>query len=172
MQLQFGRYNLQFSKTKFKKHDSYKIFDIRNLKLKMMHKIITTLTLLLTVMVLKAQNTIEVSMVNFDNDKGTVQVGLYTSAEKFLNKEFKAESSKITNKKATVVFTDVPDGVYAISCFHDEDDNGELNMFLGMMPTEDYGTSNNAPAKFGPPKWKDAKFEIKNKETKSFTIEL
>jgi uncharacterized protein (DUF2141 family) len=73
---------------------------------------------------------------------------------------------------ATVIFTNVPDGDYAVSCFHDEDDNGKLNMFMGMMPTEDYGTSNNAPANFGPPKWIDAKFEIKDGETKTFEINL
>ena len=80
--------------------------------------------------------------------------------------------SKIENETATVTFTNVPDGDYAVSCFHDEDDNGKLNMFMGLMPTEDYGTSNNAPANFGPPKWKDAKFEIKDGETKTFEINL
>ena len=137
-----------------------------------MQKIITTLTLLLTTLLLQAQNTIEVSMINFDNDKGTVKIGLYNSAGTFLNNEYKSLSSKIENETAAVTFKDVPDGVYAISCYHDEDDNGKLNMFLGMMPTEDYGTSNNAPANFGPPKWYDAKFEIKDGKTKKFTIKL
>ena len=82
------------------------------------------------------------------------------------------KKSKIENEMATVTFTNVPDGDYAVSCFHDEDDNGKLNMFMGMMPTEDYGTSNNAPANFGPPKWIDAKFEVKDGETKTFEINL
>ena len=137
-----------------------------------MQTILTTLMLLLTSLILQAQNTIEVSMVNFDSNEGTVKVGLYTSAGDFLENEYKTLSSEIKNKKATVIFTDIHDGIYSISCYHDEDNNGKLNMFLGFMPTEDYGTSKNAPANFGPPKWHDAKFEIKNGETKAFTIKL
>ncbi len=137
-----------------------------------MQTIITTITLLFTTLILQAQNTVEVKMINFDNDKGTAMVGLYNSEENFLESGFMYKKSKIENEMATVIFTNVPDGDYAVSCFHDEDDNGKLNMFMGMMPTEDYGTSNNAPANFGPPKWIDAKFEIKDGETKTFEINL
>ena len=137
-----------------------------------MQTIITTLVLIFSSLVLQAQNTVTVKMNDFDNDKGTALVGLYDSEENFLDKGFMYRKSKIENETATVTFTDVPDGVYAVSCFHDEDDNEKLNMFMGMMPTEDYGTSNNAPANFGPPKWKDAKFEVKNGETKTFDINL
>jgi len=137
-----------------------------------MQTIITTITLLFTTLILQAQNTVTVTMTDFDNDNGTALVGLYDSEETFLEKNFMSRTAKIENQTATVTFMDVPDGVYAVSCFHDEDDNKKLNMFMGMMPTEDYGTSNNAPAKFGPPKWKDAKFEINNSETKTFEINL
>ncbi|WP_339698048.1 DUF2141 domain-containing protein [uncultured Marixanthomonas sp.] len=137
-----------------------------------MQTIITIITLLFTTLILQAQNTVTVTMTDFDNDNGTALVGLYDSEETFLEKNFMSRTAKIENQTATVTFMDVPDGVYAVSCFHDEDDNKKLNMFMGMMPTEDYGTSNNAPAKFGPPKWKDAKFEINNSETKTFEINL
>ena len=134
-----------------------------------MQTIITTITLLFTTLILQAQNTVEVKMINFDNDKGTAMVGLYNSEENFLESGFMYKKSKIENEMATVIFTNVPDGDYAVSCFHDEDDNGKLNMFMGMMPTEDYGTSNNAPANFGPPKWIDAKFEIKDGDCLLYT---
>ena len=137
-----------------------------------MQTIITTLVLIFTSLILQAQNTVTVTMTGFDNDKGTAMVGLYNSEENFLESGLMYSKSKIENETATVTFTNVPDGDYAVSCFHDEDDNGKLNMFMGLMPTEDYGTSNNAPANFGPPKWKDAKFEIKDGETKTFEINL
>ncbi|PVW15710.1 DUF2141 domain-containing protein [Marixanthomonas spongiae] len=137
-----------------------------------MQTIITTVVLVLSSFVLQAQNTIKVKMLDFDNDKGHVLVGLYDTQEHFLDKAFMSRKATIENNTATVTFTNVPDGVYAVSCFHDEDDNEKLNMFMGMMPTEDYGTSKNAPANFGPPKWKDAKFEVKNGETKIFNIKL
>ncbi|MAO11294.1 MAG: hypothetical protein CMC07_10520 [Flavobacteriaceae bacterium] len=137
-----------------------------------MQTIITTLVLIFTSLILQAQNTVTVTITGFDNDKGTAMVGLYNSEENFLESGLMYSKSKIENETATVTFTNVPDGDYAVSCFHDEDDNGKLNMFMGLMPTEDYGTSNNAPANFGPPKWKDAKFEIKDGETKTFEINL
>jgi len=137
-----------------------------------MQTVLTYLTLLLTGMLLHAQNTIEVNMTGFGSDHGTVMVGLYDTEDTFLGTPQKSFSSEILDKKANVTFTDIPDGIYAISCYHDEDENGELNMILGFYPKEDYGTSNNAPARFGPPKWEDAKFEIKNGEIATFDIKL
>lgn len=137
-----------------------------------MQTIINYFALLLTGMLLQAQNTVEVTMTNFSNDNGTVKVGLYSNEGTWLEKEFKAEDAKITNKTAKVTFTDVPDGVYAVSCFHDEDNDGVFKMFMGMIPVEDYACSNGATGMFGPPKWSDAKFELKNNETKQVPIKL
>jgi len=137
-----------------------------------MQTVLTYLTLLLTGMLLHAQNTIEVNMSGFESNDGTVVVGLYDNKGSFLKTSHISLNSKIKNKMADVTFEDIPDGIYAISCYHDEDDNGKLDMFLGMYPKEPYGTSNNAPARFGPPKWDDAKFEIKNGEIATFDIQL
>jgi len=128
--------------------------------------------LFLTGFLLQAQNTLEVSMAGFENNDGKVLVGLYNTEGDFLEKIYQGTSSEIVNNKATVTFSDVPDGVYAISCFHDEDDNGKFNMLFGFIPTESFGTSNNAPAMFGPPKWEDAKFEVKNNQKLKFNIKL
>jgi len=111
-------------------------------------------------------------MSGFESNDGTVVVGLYDNKGSFLKTSHRSLNSKIKNKMADVTFEDIPDGIYAISCYHDEDDNGKLDMFLGMYPKEPYGTSNNAPARFGPPKWDDAKFEIKNGEIATFDIQL
>lgn len=137
-----------------------------------MHTVLTYLTLLLTGMLLQAQNTIEVNMTGFETNNGTLVVGLYDSKESFLDSAQTYTKSKIDSKNVNVSFKDIPDGTYAISCYHDEDDNGKLDMFLGFYPKEPYGTSNNAPARFGPPKWEDAKFEIKKGEIATFDIQL
>ncbi len=137
-----------------------------------MHTIISYLILLLTGMVMHGQNTVKVSIRDFDNDNGHVRVGLYNEENKFLSETYKAVKKEIVNKQATVTFSDIPDGIYAISCYHDEDDNGQLNMLLGMIPSEPYGTSNNARGFFGPPKWKDAKFEVKDGELRKLDINM
>ena len=110
----------------------------------------------------ETQNII-VNISNFDNNEGKVMVALYDSGSSFLKTSKKGMIGIIKSNTSIVTFKDVPKGIYAISIFHDENDNGKLETnFLGI-PKEDTGTSNNAPARFGPPKWEDAKFEIKNK---------
>jgi len=137
-----------------------------------MQTILTYFAMLLTGLILQAQNSIVVNITGFESNKGTVMVGLYNKEGDFLKEYHLSISSDINDNKANVTFKDIPDGVYAVSCYHDEDANGELNFIFGVYPTEDTGTSNNAPARFGPPKWEDAKFEIKDGEIKTFKIIL
>lgn len=106
-----------------------------------------------------AQNAVEVVITNFENENGKALVGLYDSEEEFLKTPWLSKKAEIKNGEVTVLFEDIPDGTYAISAFHDEDEDGEIDMLLGFYPLESYATSNNAPAKFGPPQWQDAKFD-------------
>ncbi len=137
-----------------------------------MQSVIHYLALLLTGTLLQAQNTVEVTMTHFDSDTGKAHAALFNDESKFLKEGIAYQEAVINGKVAVVRFTDVPDGTYAISCFHDEDSNGELNMRMGIIPSEPYGTSNDARGFFGPPKWEDAKFEVKNGEVKKLTIKV
>ena len=137
-----------------------------------MQTFIVYLMLLLGASVMSAQNSIEVSLMEFDNNDGTVEVGLYNQEGEFLERTYKALSSEIKEKKAIVTFNNIPDGIYAISCYHDKNGDGKLNMFMNIMPSEPYGTSNNARGFFGPPKWEDARFEVKQGEIKQLSIKM
>ena len=137
-----------------------------------MQTVLLYLTLLFTGIIIQAQNTVEVSITDFDSNDGTVYISIYDSEENFLEKGFVSKKSEVTNQEASFTFSELADGVYAVSCFHDEDDNGKMNMIMGMIPSEDYGTSNNAVGRFGPPKWKDAKFEVKGGEIVKLDIKL
>jgi len=137
-----------------------------------MQTILTYLTLLLTGLLMHAQNTIEISMSGFDNNDGKAMIALYNSEENYLEKRLLGKAATIENQEARATFSDVPDGVYAISVVHDEDNNGKLNMVMGFYPSEETGASNNAPANFGPPTWEDAKFEVKNGEHIKQSIKL
>lgn len=138
-----------------------------------MKNLVTSLLLFFSAtLLISAQNTIEVEITNFDNNLGVAFVGLYNSEKSFLETAYRGEKAEITNQKVIMTFTDIPDGTYAISVFHDEDENGELSTnFLGI-PKESYGASNDAPAMFGPPKWKDARFEVRNGGTVYQKIKL
>lgn len=105
---------------------------------------------------------IVVRITNIKSNSGKIYVALYDSETSFLEKSYKAVIGTIENQSCQVVFKDIPEGVYAISLFHDENDNHKMDSnFLGI-PKEAYGSSNNASGFMGPPKWKDAQFEIQN----------
>ena len=64
------------------------------------------------------------------------------------------------NKKATAIFKNIARGMYAISVFHDKNDNKKMDTNFVGIPKEPTGMSNGAKAFFGPPKYKDAKFMV------------
>ncbi|MFC7357553.1 DUF2141 domain-containing protein [Jejudonia soesokkakensis] len=137
-----------------------------------MQTVITYLAIIFGAMLMSAQNTVEVHISNLSSNDGNVKVGLYNSAATFLEKQYKGAVILIENKKASVTFSEIPDGVYAVSFYHDEDEDNEFDMIMGMIPKEDYGCSNNAKGMFGPPKFEDAKFELTNGMIKKVDISL
>lgn len=110
-----------------------------------------------------AQNkhNLEIVVKGLSNNKGKVYVGVYNSEETFLRKVFLGNISKINQKEAVVKFKDVPEGIYAVTAFHDENNNDKLDTNMFGIPKEDYMVSNNAKNKFSAPKYKDAKFKLK-----------
>ena len=58
------------------------------------------------------------------------------------------------------VVEDLAPGRYALSAFHDENDNGELDTNLLGIPSEGYGFGNDASAAFGPPSFEAAAVDV------------
>lgn len=112
--------------------------------------------------------TVEIS--GLDSNQGNLMIGLYDSEDNFLKKQFKGIISKITDKKSTVMFKNIPKGEYAVSFVHDENDNKKMDTNFFGIPKEAYGCSNNAKGFMGPPKYKDAKFTLEKNE--SITINI
>jgi uncharacterized protein (DUF2141 family) len=56
----------------------------------------------------------------------------------------------------TVEVPDVPAGSWAVMAYHDENDNQKLDRNELGIPSEGYGFSNGANAKYGPPQFKQA----------------
>tara|TARA_R110002072_G_scaffold111649_2_gene239846 strand:+ start:331 stop:756 length:426 start_codon:yes stop_codon:yes gene_type:complete len=105
---------------------------------------------------------VTVNISNLSSNEGKVFVAIYNSEDSFLNNGFKSLIAKIDANTCSVTFKDIPKGTYAISVFHDENDNNKMDSnFLGI-PKEDYGCSNNVKGFMGPPKWEDAKFKLNN----------
>lgn len=125
-----------------------------------MLKIITTIAFFVCSL-MSAQNVnLTVTVSGLQNNTGILKVGLYNSEGTFLKSIYKSISSKIKENGAKVVFEDIAKGEYAISAYHDENNNGKLDKNIMGIPTEDVACSNNAIGFMGPPKYQDAKFNI------------
>lgn len=86
---------------------------------------------------------------------GPLTVLLYDRAEGF-PKEAKARARHVLPAGTHQLTLDgLKPGQYAVMAYHDEDGNGEMNRFLGMIPKEGWGLSNN-PKVSGKPAFKDA----------------
>ncbi|HMI07173.1 MAG TPA: DUF2141 domain-containing protein [Flavobacterium sp.] len=135
-----------------------------------MRKIILVLVILVGGFV-QAQNVnLEVKMTGFKNNTGVVKVGLYDSESNFLKTVYKSLKPGIVSNTATATFTNIPKGTYAVSVYHDENENGTLDRNAFGIPAEDYGTSNGARGFMGPPKFEDAKFTLDTNKTINITI--
>ncbi|MEZ4817887.1 MAG: DUF2141 domain-containing protein [Flavobacteriaceae bacterium] len=90
---------------------------------------------------------------------GSLIAGLYNEATFMKSAPIQGQESDINEGYASVTFTNVMPGSHAITLFHDKNGNKTMDFEPNGMPKEMYGVSNN-PMSYGPPQWKDAKFEV------------
>lgn len=104
-------------------------------------------------------STITVVVENLDSNEGAVLFGLYTEMNFMKAKPKFNAKSKIVNGTAKVTFEGITPGIYAISSFHDKNDNGQMDFEPTGKPLEPFGVSNNKILN-SKPQWSDAKFEV------------
>jgi uncharacterized protein (DUF2141 family) len=107
--------------------------------------------------------TITVTVTGMRNASGSIVVAVWDQSSGFPTKSRKAKRihiGKISGKKSTVKLAGYEPGTYALSVFHDENNNGELDTNFIGIPKEGVGASNNPKGRMGPPKFKDAAFEL------------
>jgi uncharacterized protein (DUF2141 family) len=90
---------------------------------------------------------------------GSLIAGLFNEDTFMKGAPLQGQSSQIMEGYATVTFTNVLPGTYAITLFHDKNDNKIMDFEPNGMPKEMFGVSNNV-MNYGPPQWNDAKFEV------------
>ncbi|MET0859136.1 MAG: DUF2141 domain-containing protein [Telluria sp.] len=91
---------------------------------------------------------------------GHLMVAVYNSAANFRKTAAGYASTAAEKTGSTVVIKDLPAGEYAFAVYHDANSNGKLDTNLLGIPTEDYGFSNNALGKMGPPSFDQARFAL------------
>lgn len=104
-------------------------------------------------------------------ETGTVYFAMYSSESDFASRRaFQTRKASAAEGAVEITFDNVPEGIYAITCFHDKNSNGQMDFSASGIPEENYGSSNNV-MNFGPPRFNDAKFEVSGKDL-TFEIKL
>jgi uncharacterized protein (DUF2141 family) len=106
---------------------------------------------------------VHVTVDGVRSDKGHVICGIYQSADGFPRDGRRAV--QVVKQPANTAgvscnFSDLPACVYAISIFHDENDDSVLNTNLLGMPKEGYGVSNNHVHSTRAPDFEESSFRV------------
>lgn len=137
----------------------------------MIGKILTAVFTLAATSAMAAE--VEVVVRGIKHDQGAVKVALYSDPATF-RKEDKAlavqgQAAKVGEMSFS--FPGVAQGRYAVVVYHDENGNGQLDRFLGMIPTEGYGLSNN-PEVSGPPQFEPSAFDADDGQVTRTVVDL
>lgn len=138
-----------------------------------MNKLINYLLILICVFTLSSNTTenhctLSVEFSNFRNTKGKLYIFLYNYKNQFPDNPYKyyeVDKTNVRNNRLLVNIPNMPKGQYAISILDDENDNDDLDRFLGI-PTEGYGFSNNVKPFLSLPNYEDLLFNLDNERTK------
>lgn len=109
---------------------------------------------------LYGQHTVELTIKGIEKVQGSVLVAVYNSEESFMKKLIASKKVKVEGKEVTLVFEAISPGDYAITTFHDENENNKLDTNSLGIPNELYGFSNDARGSFGPPSFEKAKVKV------------
>lgn len=110
------------------------------------------------------QTPVRVELEGLVGATGAVYIAVYDNDddwlgdEVFTSSEVDIESSRVGELVITELL--LPPGQYAMTMFYDVNGNGELDTNFIGMPKEPIAMSNNARAKFGPPRYEDSVFDV------------
>lgn len=111
-----------------------------------------------------------VTVRNVQSTQGKVRVALYNATAGFPDQLcWWCQMRPAQVGSVNVVFVGLPPGTYAVSVFHDMDNNGKLNTNFAGVPNEPYGFSRGARGLFGPPSFVTSSFTV---GTQSLTEEI
>jgi uncharacterized protein (DUF2141 family) len=116
--------------------------------------------------------TLSVEIQGARSSKGKIKLAICPAQSSFPDcKERTLRSSSLTiaGGKASAQFTGIPPGTYAISVFHDANENGKLDTFMGI-PREGFGFSRNPPLRPRAPRFDEAMIQVS--ENSTVTINL
>ena len=99
---------------------------------------------------LRGNISLDIEITDLNSNKGMINVLISDESK---NEIASATFIKVKGLKAEVSFDSIYPGKYAIQFYHDENQNGKLDMNLIGIPKESYGSSNDVKPVLGPPKF-------------------
>lgn len=120
---------------------------------------------------------IQLIVSGFENLDGNLAIAIFNDSDAFNNEgqTYKDSILSINSYEMDIIINEIEDGEYAISLFHDYDENGELttSSFLGFeIPQEGFGFSNNPDIGFSQPTYDECKFTVIQDQTLVVPIEI
>ena len=116
---------------------------------------------------------LQVKGLGADSDSGTYRCLLFKSEQGFpgdLKAAVQSDNGTVKDRTATCTFENIEAGTYAVSTFHDENDNQKLDTYFFGAPKESYGFSNNASRPFSPPSFSEAAVTLTESQTISINL--
>ena len=111
-----------------------------------------------------ATTSLRVELTGLASAQGNLYIAVYDSDDTWLGDETVLEQKVVIadarDGELVSAELQLPPGEYALSIFHDSNNNGELDTNFMGIPKEPVALSNNARPKFGAPKYKDAVFTV------------
>ncbi|MCG8307820.1 MAG: DUF2141 domain-containing protein [Cytophagales bacterium] len=97
---------------------------------------------------------------NIKHGTGKIFVAVFDKEDKFMKEHFADKEISVYTTDDLKTELKLPNGKYAISIFHDVNNNRKLNTNFMGIPREPYGFSNNPKTTFGPPDFEKASFVL------------
>lgn len=107
--------------------------------------------------------TLSVSVVGIRSETGLLNYLVFDDPGAFpREREAAVVGGRVEINGGTVEFDvlQLPYGTYALSVLHDENRNNVMETGIFGVPREGYGFSNDAPLRFGPPRFEDAAIDV------------
>ena len=109
-----------------------------------------------------SQNTLKIKATNIKTSDGNIGAAVYNTENGFLKpgKEFSGAFEKTIKGTTVITISDLPDGTYAVSIFHDKNGNKKLDTNMLGIPKEPVAFSNAKMKTFGPPDFEECAFQV------------
>ena len=109
-----------------------------------------------------SQYTLTIKAEGIQSSDGYIAVGVYNTDATFLKdgKTFAGVFEPSKERTTTITISDLEEGTYAVSIFHDKNGNKELDKNFMGIPKEPVAFSKAKMKTFGPPGFEECSFRL------------